>query len=311
MPSERSGLHTDLWLRVFLAVAEAESITAGAEVLNLSQPTASQYVRQLEEALGVKLLDRHGRGVSLTHAGVRLQQRAGAAYAAIDNILGEVSREEGVVRGTVRLASVHTINAYFLPPVLAEFARRRPEAAFQIFCRGSSDVVSLVERGRADVGLVYDSMVASTELHALTLFQERMALIHRAEQTVSTDEQGSAVVDRGLPVIAFPIGYALRQLLARYYSDRLDIVAEVDTMDTMLQLVRAGAGNAILPDRLPEEIIEAVGLCRTPLAEPVPLRRVVAIRRCANVQTPLVQFMETLVREHAGLLSTGPEIPAQ
>lgn len=299
MSTERSDLHADLWLRAFLAVAEANSITAGAEALELSQPTTSQYVRQLEEALGVQLLERHGRGVSLTHAGVRLQQCTQQAYAAIDSALREISRAEGVVRGIVRLSSVHTVNAYFLPPVLAEFTRQRPEAALQVFCRGSSEVVSLVERGRADIGLVYDSMVASAEVDIVALFQERMALIHQTESAPPTGRPGDALVNRRLPLIAFPRGYALRELLDRYYRESLDIVAEVDTMDTMLQLVRAGAGSAILPDRLPEGIVEAVGLCRTPLPEPAPWRRVVAIRRRANTPTPLVRFMGTLVEKHA------------
>ncbi len=293
MSKERTAQPMDVWLRTFLAVADASSVTDGAEVVGLSQPTVSQYVRQLEESLGVALFERHGRGVTLTAAGARLRQRVSAAYGTIDSAVGEVSRGEGVIRGTVRVASAHTLNAYFLAPVLGEFCEQRPEAGIQVLCRGSTEIVELVERGRVDLGLVYDAAVASADVESIALFEERMALVHREADVLPSS--AGVELDERVRLLAFPAGYALRRLLDHHYRGGLHIVAEVETMDAMLQLVRAGVGAAVLPDSLPHTMVEAQGLARSELATPVPRRRVVVIRRRNTASTPLTRLVEDLI----------------
>lgn len=289
------------WLRVFLAVAESRSFTSAAEAMGLSQPTASQQVRLLEDWLGVKLFIRHGRGVTLTDAGAQLHQTAGSALAQVDAALLEVSEKTGVTRGTVRLASVHTINAYLLPQVIADFTDQRPDVTLRVLCRGSSEVVALVERDQADIGLVYDAMVASAAVEITPLFEERMAL-YLPRDRIAPVPDGLIMVDSSLRLITFPHGFALRQLLESHYPGALNIVAEVETLDTMLRLVNAGAGGAILPDCLPLEMLGVANLCRVPLAEPVPARRVVAITRRDGVATGLLSLLGDVVKRHADCL---------
>src|SRR3954469_8689732 len=90
-------------LRYFVAVAEEQSFTRAAERLWVAQPGLSTQIRRLEEELGVKLLERHARGVDLTDAGVLFLERARVALAAADDVRAVGSALASGVVGAIQL----------------------------------------------------------------------------------------------------------------------------------------------------------------------------------------------------------------
>src|SRR2546421_5604439 len=113
-------------LVAFKAVADARSISRAADTLLVSQPAVTKQVRQLERSLGVKLFDRHARGVSLTESGEVL-----ASYARrIFNLLAEAEQAiddlQGLRQGKLAIAASPTIGVYFLPDVLVHYRQRFP-----------------------------------------------------------------------------------------------------------------------------------------------------------------------------------------
>jgi LysR substrate binding domain/Cytochrome P450 len=107
------------------------------------------------------LFSRTGRGVELTNAGRILLEVAKASYARIDEALETIRDKEGVTQGNVRLATVHTLSYYFTADVVSTFVDQRPKVNLSLMARSSPAVVELVENGKAHLGFVYDSMVAS------------------------------------------------------------------------------------------------------------------------------------------------------
>ena len=119
-------------LQAFLAVARAKSFTGGARELGVSRSALSQSVRQLEEELGVVLVARTTRSVSVTEAGRRLLELAGPAFAQTRAALDEVAAKPGEVVGRVRLSVPRAAFSFVLEPVLPTFRERHPRIQLEL-----------------------------------------------------------------------------------------------------------------------------------------------------------------------------------
>lgn len=264
----------DRRLRYFLTIAETGSLSEAAERLGMSQSGLSRQLKLLEDDVGHTLFVRTGRGVDLNPVGVRLEQAIRPAFNTVDQTLDVLRSEVGHTCGSIRIAMVYTLSHYFLPRLLARFHQAHPGINTYLLGRGSPAVVSLVKSGRADIGFVYDVAVTVDGLNIDHLFEEHMCLIHHRDQQVEVPAGGQATWNQ--PLITFPKGYALRQMLHRARLDR-NIVAEVETVDTMLRLVSCKLGVCVLPDLVPDTELESMQLCRRPIDLPDLRRLVVCI----------------------------------
>src|SRR3954462_9174272 len=110
-------------LRYFVAIAEERSFSRAAERVWIAQPGLSTQIRRLEAELGIKLFERHTRGVDLTAPGERFLERARAALAAAELALSTGRNLEAGLVGTVRLGLAAETPAAIVPSLLAAFAR--------------------------------------------------------------------------------------------------------------------------------------------------------------------------------------------
>lgn len=282
--------HLDRYVRHFLKVAELRSMSKAASALDLTQPGLSRQIAALESMLGKPLFIRTGRGVELTDAGKRLRDQTEQAFRAIDEAIEYTRYTQGVTRGTVRLATVHTLSYYFVADVTARFMSQHEGANLSIMGRGSPEVVSLVEDASADLGFVYDTAVASRVINSVPLFEEEMCLIVRLGDSVGAQID----LTRRLPrLVGFPPHYALRRMM---HSSGLNpmIVAEAETIDALLELVSYGVGACILPSRIPDKALSELALRKVAIAKPTLRRRVVLIVRSDRNPSPLVRdFIES------------------
>src|SRR5689334_20506435 len=111
-------------LAAFCAVVERKSFSQAAERLGVTQPAVSLQIRALEQRLGQKLLDRSGRRVEPTEAGLRLYRGAQRLLALEEQIVSEVSEREGVLSGTLSIAASTGPGGAVVPRLLCEFQRR-------------------------------------------------------------------------------------------------------------------------------------------------------------------------------------------
>lgn len=139
-------------LALFHAVAEAGSISGGAERLHISQPAVSKQLGEFESALGCRLFDRGPRGIFLTAAGKLL-----AGYARKVNLLetdAEHAMDElrGLKRGRLRIGASTTIGGYWLPNLLTQFHRAHPEIEIDLEIANTAVIQAALIEGRMELG---------------------------------------------------------------------------------------------------------------------------------------------------------------
>ncbi len=120
-------------IRYFVAVAQEANVTRAAERLHISQPSLSAAIKQLEQQLGVKLLDRIGRRVEVTPAGELLLRRGQELLQHADAVVREVTRRDGAAAGRLRLGLSPTARYGIAPELLAACAADAP--AVMIYTR--------------------------------------------------------------------------------------------------------------------------------------------------------------------------------
>ncbi|ACI51129.1 transcriptional regulator, LysR family [Gluconacetobacter diazotrophicus PA1 5] len=163
-------------LRLFIAVAEREHVTAASRALNVTQSAVSAAIATLEERHGVKLFHRVGRGIRLTDAGRLFLPEARAVLAravAAENVLDDFS---GLKRGTLRVVASQTIAAYWLPPILVSFRKQYPGITIDLAISNTEDAAARVRDGEVELGIV-EAIVDDPALAQWPLGEDRLTII--------------------------------------------------------------------------------------------------------------------------------------
>lgn len=163
-------------LRIFVAVAERQHMTAAARVLNVTQSAASAAIAALEARHGVQLFDRVGRGIVLTDTGhLFLEEARGvlARAAAAEQALDDMG---GLQRGALRLVASQTTAAYWLPPILADFRERYPKVAVELTIGNTEQAAACVRDGEAELGIV-EGAVEDPVLATWPVGEDRLVVV--------------------------------------------------------------------------------------------------------------------------------------
>jgi len=139
-------------LRTFEAVARCGSISRAAVELHLTQPAVSMQMKQLEEQLGLPLLEQLGKRMFLTEAGEALRGHARDIAARMDDLNSAMDEFRGLQRGVLRLAVVSTAN-YFLPRLIADFNRRHPGVRVSLQVANREFVLSALADNSTDLAI--------------------------------------------------------------------------------------------------------------------------------------------------------------
>jgi DNA-binding transcriptional LysR family regulator len=291
---------SDALLRVFLEMAKDESLTKTAERLNVSQPSLSQHLHQIEAALGQRLMERHGRGLRLTEAGKELEHRLHGVYHHIDLSIARFRNTVGHNSGTICIAGVHNLNVYFLPPIARDLSAEYPDVNLRVLGRTSAESAKVVSEGLADIGLVYGTSIADERLAMLHLFNETMVVAAPINDPVVRRIRDDGAVPKNTPALVLPRGCSIRNMIDRLFPPGyLLIKAEVEALDAMLSLAGSGMGICILPSHLPIDFFKFYGLERLVLQRPKMMREVTLVFRKDVEQPPIVQALVRLIRAAA------------
>jgi DNA-binding transcriptional LysR family regulator len=141
-------------LEIFAKVAEMGSFSRAAEALHLTQPTVSEHIRALEDELGVRLLDRLGRGTATTRAGQLLLSYASRILALAREARQALEGYQGRIRGELVVGGSTIPGEYLLPAVIGRFREKFPDVSTTLVIGDSQTVVDWVVDGRVELGVV-------------------------------------------------------------------------------------------------------------------------------------------------------------
>lgn len=141
-------------LATFRLVVQRGSFSAAADILGLSQPAVSLQVRQLEQFLQTRLIERTGRGIKATAAGMALLAHGDNIERAVSAAVLSVSEFSREISGAITLGTGATACIHLLPPVLQQLRQAHPLLTVGVTTGNTLDIVRAVEENRLDLGLV-------------------------------------------------------------------------------------------------------------------------------------------------------------
>jgi DNA-binding transcriptional LysR family regulator len=287
-------------LEHFVAVAEELSFTRAARRLSYVQSALSVSIRALERDLGVRLFDRTTHGVALTDAGETLLPSARHTLASVEQTRDLAAELKGVLRGTLRIGIMQSFAYLDVPALLGRFHREHPHVEIEMrpSAGGSQALVQELKRGGTDIAFV-SLMEDLAGVSTTQLAVEEFHLVGTPE--LLPRRRGRAELDglSDVSFVDFPTGWGVRTAVDQAFaaagvSRRVPI--EVADVGTLLQLLRAGLGVALLPRSLLGND-DALRVRR--LASPMTWRVVMAlpvgrpIRAAANAFAELVADSRT------------------
>src|SRR5215204_3239275 len=142
-------------LRVLAAVARLGSVTAAARELNYSQPSVSHHLARLETEVGAQLLQRVGRGIRLTEAGVLLADRAAEIIGRVESATAEVSTLVGLDAGRVRLAGFGSVMSSLVPQAAAILKQRHPGLEVALTDTHPEEALDQLRAGHIDIAVIF------------------------------------------------------------------------------------------------------------------------------------------------------------
>ncbi|MGU3416164.1 LysR family transcriptional regulator [Enterobacteriaceae bacterium C34A] len=246
-------------LATFRLVVARGSFSAAADALGLTQPAVSLHVRQLEQFVRTRLVERSGRGVAATAAGLALLAHTENISQAVEDALHAVHEVSQEVSGQLRIGTGATACIHLLPPILHALREKWPLLQPGVTTGNTVDIVRAVEENRLDIGLV-TLPVNSRQLVVSHCRNEEFVLICRSGEPIPACTPESL---RALPFVAFEVGSGTRALVEHWFASggvNLSPVMESGSIEAIKRLVSAGLGVSIVPKMAVEDAREREGL---------------------------------------------------
>ena len=262
-------------LRTILQVAELGSLSKAADRLRIAQPALSRQVRLLEEELGIRLFDRHGRGMVVTEAGKEVLRHAQRIMQELDEIRSTVADEDAPLRGQVSIGMPPTVSDILSVPLVSAFQVRHPEARLRIVSAYTGYLLDWLHRGELDVAIMYETRPVRS-LRMEPLLEEVLFLIGPPDSGLRPDLPVSFAQVAALKLFLPSLGHGLRTILeqsAQIAGCRLEVPVEADSYSTLKNLVESGHGYTILPLAPIHRDVLVGRLVYAPIEGPTPSRR--------------------------------------
>jgi DNA-binding transcriptional LysR family regulator len=237
-------------LRVFREAARVGGFTKASEELRLSQSTISLHIKRLEDELGCPLFLRTRKRVFLNEAGDLLLQYVDRIFQEVKNAemaVRELSKQQ---RGIIRLGSGPTTLVYLLPRILSAYQRKHPEIELIVTTNSSELLAQGVNQQKLDMAVVMLPVQPSLAIEVIPLIREELVCVVASSNPLAERDFIEAQELADLPMIAFLRGSAMQNMLDDHFA-ALNVTPrirmEMENIEAIKALVRAGLGAAILP----------------------------------------------------------------
>lgn len=285
-------------LRLFCDVADAGSITGGAERSALALAAASTRIRQMEETLGAPLLVRSRHGVTPTDAGRTLLKHARVVLDQSARLREDLSAYAGGLSGEVRLLANTNALTEFLPEALGSFLAANPHVSVDLEERLSDEIVGLVAEGAADIGIV----AGTVDVGALTTYPFRadrfVVVAPRQHPLARLDKVGFAqVLDDNI------VGLDRASSLQRFLSAKaaregrpLRLRVQLRSFDAVCRMVECGVGVGVVPATTAARAARTMDLAVIDLADDWAIRDLTIVVKADAELRPYARALVEVLR---------------
>ena len=291
-------------LRYLVAVADTRHFGRAAAKCFVSQPTLSAQLRKLEQDLGVQLIERQPRRVSLTPAGEEVTRHARQMLETGEAIVTLAQTRRDPLAGQLRLALLPTIGPYLLPQVALKLRKALPRLELMLYEYQTAPMLEHLHAGEIDVGLlalpVNDEALASREL-----YEEPFVLALPESHRLAARAQVRVADLDGETLLLLEDGHCLRdqalEICARSnVREKQDFRAT--SIETLRQMVAAGVGITLLPALASRgAYAHARGIAIREFARPIPSRRIGAVWRKSSARVGAIGALIDQIARHSAL----------
>ena len=286
-------------LRYLVALADERHFGRAAERCFVSQPTLSAQVRKLEEYLGVPLVERQPRRVSLTETGARVVERARRLLLEADAIVEIAKSDRDPLAGPLKVALIPTVGPYLLPHVASKLRRALPRLKLLLYEYQTGPLLAKLADGEIDVGILA-LPVAGEGFATAALYDEPFTLAVPASHPLAARDRVRVADLDGETLLLLEDGHCLRDQALEVCS-RIHPAEEQDyratSLETLRQMVAAGHGVTLLPELAAASPVGAArGLRIKPFARPAPSRSIGAVWRKSTTRARAIESVAETIR---------------
>ena len=257
-----------IYLQTFCEVARWENFTRAAEALGYAQSSVTAQIQKLEEQYGAPLFERYGRKMRPTQAGEVLLPYARQILALQAEARAQLSEQQA---GTLRIGTIESLAASYLPPVLQAFRESYPRTLITLQAGNEASIVQAVKDGQCDLGLILDRISTDSELACVPLRKDEFAIVSGPDSPYCHLSEVAVQDLAHARLILTEDGCTYRALLlqALHQSDTPhQVVCEFGSLEAIKQCVMYGLGVAFLPYVTVQEEIAQGKLRALPFAFP-------------------------------------------
>jgi LysR family transcriptional regulator, hydrogen peroxide-inducible genes activator len=289
-------------LRYLVAVADARHFGRAAEKCFVSQPTLSAQLKKLEDYLGVQLIERQPKNVTLTEAGEQIVARARRMLEASEEVVTLARAHRDPLAGRLRLALLPTIGPYLLPRVSQPIRKSLPRLELRLYEYQTEQMLAKLETGEIDLGILA-LPVDAEGFETQELYTEAFTVAVPDQHRLA--KRDSVRVDdlNGETLLLLEDGHCLRDQALEVCS-RVDLHESQDfratSLETLRQMVATGAGITLLPELASRGAYgNARGVVIRPFTRPAPVRHVGGVWRKTSARRAAIDALCKLIAQNA------------
>jgi DNA-binding transcriptional LysR family regulator len=292
-------------LEIFTRVAELGSFSRAAEALHLTQPTVSEHIRALEDELGVRLLDRLGRGADVTRAGQLLLSYASRMLALAREARQALDAFQGRMSGDLVVGGSTIPGEYILPAILGRFKEKFPDISTTLLIGDSRGVGDWVAEGRVELAVV-GALLPQRGLEFRELLPDEEVVVVPAGHPWSARREITLQELAGAPLLIREAGSgtraALEGALARAGIDlgALRVVGEMGSSQAVKQAVKAGMGVTIISRRAVDDECRAGSLFCLEVKDLPITRAFYVVTHKDRTRSPVAEAFRTFLEANPG-----------
>jgi DNA-binding transcriptional LysR family regulator len=243
------------YLKTFCEVASRQSFTKAAEVLGYAQSSVTIQIQKLEMEYGVTLFERYGRNLRLTPPGESLLKIATKMLDLYSESKETIANQ---VSGTLKIVTIDSLAAYFLPPFLQQLRKLFPDLSIQLQTERETAILSKVKEGEFDIGFLLDRKHSDTSLRCTIIREEPLVLIAPPDHPLTQITKVELEHLIGIELIVSEESCNYRNMfeqVLKEYGIAVRIGFELGNPEAIKLCVRNGLGIALLPRIVVEEEI--------------------------------------------------------